>query len=139
MTSHMTLIISSSPFAQVQREDPAAAPCLHLPSGAAAELGGELLRGPLRHPHPGAAQDGKQGGVASEPRGRGLSVKGGGARSHLYCPKFVLTRMGIVSSFFAFIVCFFYSPLYSLVDSLTHSLNDVFIHTSFHSFPQCVC
>lgn len=31
---------------------------MHLPPGEAAELGGELLRGPLCHPDPGPAQNG---------------------------------------------------------------------------------
>lgn len=43
----------------MQPEEPPAPPRVHLTAGEASELGGELLRGPLRHPGPGAAQDGK--------------------------------------------------------------------------------
>lgn len=38
---------------QLQREELAEAPRLHRPSGEATELGGQLLRGSICHPHSG--------------------------------------------------------------------------------------
>lgn len=43
---------------QLQREASPEASRVHLPPGEAAELGGELLRGPLCHPDTGPAQNG---------------------------------------------------------------------------------
>lgn len=43
---------------QLQRKASPEASCVHLPPGKATELGGKLLRSPLCHPDPGAAEDG---------------------------------------------------------------------------------
>ena len=51
----MILILSI----QLQREEPAETPCVHRPPGEAAELGSQLLRGSIRHPHPRAAENRK--------------------------------------------------------------------------------
>lgn len=44
---------------QLQREEPAETPRVHRPPGEAAELGSQLLRGSIRHPHPRPAENRK--------------------------------------------------------------------------------
>lgn len=51
----------SPSLSQLQRQASPEAPRVHLPSGEAAKLGGELLRGPLRHPDTSPAQNGNGG------------------------------------------------------------------------------
>lgn len=48
----------SPSLSQLQCQAPPEAPRVHLPPGEAAKLGGKLLRGPLRHPDTGPAQNG---------------------------------------------------------------------------------